>query len=283
MLPSLLSSSEIDALLRLLDDDTPAVRERVVARLAACGGDLSGWFAAHPRELRAAEAALLADILRPAKRATVVKLWKTGAARLAKTEQPGWPEVEPMLALLSDLLHDGITPRPALAELLDNLAGSAREGGVDDEMTLRDHLFTGLRFAGNEDGYHDPRNSDLVWSIQSRRSNPLGLCLVYILVAHRMGLRVEGVGYPGHFLCRIHPHGVPVLVDCYSNGQLHLQATLLEPESDLTRQQRAELRKTATPVGTLVRVLNNLAAAFQMAERDEDFQFVLRLRAMIED
>jgi regulator of sirC expression with transglutaminase-like and TPR domain len=91
------------------------------------------------------------------------------------------------------------------------------------------------------------------------------------------------VGYPGHFLCRIYPQGVPVLVDCFGNGQVHLQATLLEPESDLTRQQRAELRKTATPVGTLVRVLNNLAAAFEAAERQEDFQFVQRLRAMIED
>jgi regulator of sirC expression with transglutaminase-like and TPR domain len=188
-----------------------------------------------------------------------------------------------MLALLADLLHDGITPRPALGELLDNLAQSAREGGVTDEMSLRAHLFTGLRFAGNEDGYHDPRNSDLVWSIQSRRSNPIGLCLVYILVGHRLGYRVEGVGYPGHFLCRIYPQGVPVLVDCFGNGQVHLQATLLEPESDLTRQQRAELRKTATPVGTLVRVLNNLAAAFEAAERQEDFQFVQRLRAMIED
>jgi hypothetical protein len=283
MLPLSLSSSEIDALLRLLDDDTPAVRERVVARLAACGGDLSGWFAAHPRELGTAETELLAGILRPAKRATVAKLWKTGASRLAKTEAPGWPEVEPMLALLADLLHDGITPRPALGELLDNLAQSAREGGVTDEMSLRDHLFNGLRFTGNEDGYHDPRNSDLAWSIESRRSNPIGLCLIYILVGHRLGYQIEGVGYPGHFLCRIHPQGVPVLVDCFGNGQVHLQATLLEPESDLTRQQRAELRKTATPVGTLVRVLNNLAAAFQAAERQEDFQLVQRLRAMIED
>ena len=35
------TSEELVALLRLLDDDTPEVRERVAQRLALCGGDLS--------------------------------------------------------------------------------------------------------------------------------------------------------------------------------------------------------------------------------------------------
>jgi hypothetical protein len=42
---------ELDALLRLLDDETPAVRERVAERFALCGGDLSEWLATQPRPL----------------------------------------------------------------------------------------------------------------------------------------------------------------------------------------------------------------------------------------
>jgi regulator of sirC expression with transglutaminase-like and TPR domain len=102
-------------------------------------------------------------------------------------------------------------------------------------------------------------------------------------VGRRRGLLVEGVAFPGHFLSRIHPEGVALIVDCFNHGQILFQDILLEPESDLTRQQRVMLRKTATPGTMLVRVLNNLASAFQAAGRDGDFQLVQRLRNGLDD
>jgi regulator of sirC expression with transglutaminase-like and TPR domain len=275
-----LTSSEIDALLRLLDDETPLVRERVAARLAASGGDLSAWLAAHPRSLSPKERELLCDMLRPPKRATLLATWNVPGG--GTTPPLDWPEFELLLAELAEFLHDGITPRLPLAAALDHLATEAIAAGVADELALRKFLFVTLAFKGNKDGYHDPRNSDLAWSIAERRSNPIGLSLIYILVARRLKLTVEGVSFPGHFLCRIYQEGYPLIIDCFDGGQIHLQATLLERESDLTRQQRTLLRKSADPVTILIRVLNNLAASLQTADRDEDARLIQRLRAALE-
>lgn len=281
--PAPLTASEIDALLRLLDDETPAVRERVTERLASTGGDLSGWFASHPRELSAAERELLAGILRPAKRETLVTHWQTALTGAPRVEDQDWVRVEALLECLSEFLHDGISPRVPLDGALDGLAAAAREEGVADVMALRKFLFEKLAFNGNQEGYHDPHNGDLAWSVAERKSNPIGLCLIFILVGRRLGYLVEGVAFPGHFLSRIHPEGVPLIVDCFNHGQIMFQDILLEPESDLTRQQRSLLRKTASPGTMLVRVLNNLASSCQAADREADFLLVQRLRGMLED
>jgi len=272
------NSDELDALLRLLDDDTPPVRERVAARIAQCGGDLSPWFAAHPRALTAQEHQLLSEMLRPSRRAALTREWLVAGAGGASLPED-WEMLESVLRALSDFLHDGITPRQCLADGLNRLAAEAAASGVSDEMALRRFLFESKHFKGNQDEYNDPRNSDLAWSIAARRSNPIGLCLIFMLVARRMHLQVEGVNFPGHFLCRIYQDGYPLIIDCFAGGQLHLQATLMEKESDLTRQQRAQLRLAADPRSILVRILNNLVTAFRQSARDEDAKLIEQLRS----
>ena len=49
---------------------------------------------------------------------------------------------------------------------------------------------------------------------------PLTLCIVYMEVGRRCGLRVEGVGFPGHFLCKVQLDGGELVVDPFSRGQL---------------------------------------------------------------
>jgi regulator of sirC expression with transglutaminase-like and TPR domain len=69
-------------------------------------------------------------------------------------------------------------------------------------MALNDYLFGELRFAGNEVSYEDPRNSFLNDVLDRRTGIPITLALVYMEVARRAGLPVEGVNFPGHFLLR---------------------------------------------------------------------------------
>ena len=275
------SPAEIDALLRLLDDDTPMVREKVAGRLAAVsGGDLSGWLARHPRDLSAEEHRVLAEMLRAPKRKALVADWTP--VRSDAEHPMGWEEFEVRLGVIADFLHDGITPRPPLGVALDQLAEAAAAVGVKDPLALRTFLFATLGFKGNQADYHDPRTSDLAWAIVNRRSNPIGLCIVFMQIARRMGMQVEGVNYPGHFLCRIQQDGFPLIVDCFDGGTVHLQSTLLEQDSDLTRPQRAQLRRSAGPEVILIRVLNNLAASLNTAGRAEDAEVILQLRSALD-
>ena len=264
---------ELDALVRLLDDETPEVRQRVAARLGETNGDVSEWLASRPKELSRGEKTLLAQMLSPGRRKALVRDWivpSGGSGRLRED----WDSFEALLRSLSDFLHDGITLRQPLSDALDLLAEEASESGTTSENDLRAFLFESGRLQGNRSDYYDPRNSDLAWGIAEGRSNPLGLCLIYILVAHRLDLEVEGVNFPGHFLTRIFEDGHPLIIDCFDHGRVHAQAALIESGSELTRQQRASLRESADPGTILVRLLNNLTSALEHAGRKEDAELV---------
>lgn len=270
---------ELDALLRLLDDETPEVRRRVAERLAQCGGDISEWLASQPRSLGKRERALLSELLSPPRRAILEREWlmPTGGAAALRED---WDAFEAMLRIISDFLHDGITIRQPLSDALDLLAEEAQESGAASARELRSFLFRSGRLAGNRGEYEDPRNSDLAWSIAEGKSNPLGLSVIFILVARRMDLEVEAVNFPGHFLCRIYEDGYPVIVDCFDEGRLHLQSTLLE-NPELDHAERSMLRQSADPGAILLRLLNNLVASLEKAERMADARLIRKLRATL--
>jgi regulator of sirC expression with transglutaminase-like and TPR domain len=69
-------------------------------------------------------------------------------------------------------------------------------------MALSDYLFREQRFVGNDVEYEDPRNSFLNEVLDRRTGIPITLALVYMEVARRAGVVVEGVNFPGHFLVR---------------------------------------------------------------------------------
>jgi regulator of sirC expression with transglutaminase-like and TPR domain len=69
-------------------------------------------------------------------------------------------------------------------------------------MALNAYLFGELHFVGNSVTYEDPRNSFLNEVLDRRTGIPITLALVYMEVARRAGVRVEGVNFPGHFLLR---------------------------------------------------------------------------------
>jgi regulator of sirC expression with transglutaminase-like and TPR domain len=69
-------------------------------------------------------------------------------------------------------------------------------------MALNDYLFGELRFVGNDAQSEDPRNSFLNEVIDRRTGIPITLALIYMEVARRAGVAVEGVNFPGHFLVR---------------------------------------------------------------------------------
>ncbi len=267
---------ELDALLRLLDDDTPEVRRVVAGRLVSFGGDVSEWLSALPRELGRGERRLLTEMLRPPRREALEREWLVPSGGAAAMSED-WEGFEAMLRLISDFLHDGISMRQPLSDALDLLAEEAGENEVNSSEDLRVFLFVQDRLSGNEENIDDPANLDLAWVIQSGRSNPLGLALVFILVARRLDLDVEGVDFPEHFLCRIHREGYPLIIDCFDEGRQHLQSTLLE-NPDLGREERAVLRRAADPGTIMLRLLEDLGDLLDEADREDDADLVRRLR-----
>ncbi len=87
--------------------------------------------------------------------------------------------------------------------------------------SLRDVLFVEEGYKGNEKSYYDPRNSYLNEVLDRRLGIPISLSLLFMEVARRVGLPLEGVGFPGHFLVKLRPElGPEVFIDPYNGGEL---------------------------------------------------------------
>jgi regulator of sirC expression with transglutaminase-like and TPR domain len=129
---------------------------------------------------------------------------------------------------------------------------------------LNAYLFDEQRFVGNSEKYEDPRNSCLNEVLERRTGIPITLSLLYMEVAQRAGLQVDGVNFPGHFLVRCRGAGstMPgIIIDPFHGGALlseHDCRRLLQQHvgSDVTFDQ--SLLAPATRSQIIVRMLLNL-------------------------
>jgi regulator of sirC expression with transglutaminase-like and TPR domain len=129
--------------------------------------------------------------------------------------------------------------------------------------TLNAYLYEELGFSGNREHYDDPRNSFLNEVLDRRTGIPISLAVIYLEVARRAGLRIEGVNFPGHFLVRI-PAATgndDLIVDPFHGGALlsevDCRLLLRQHLGDEAAFDRA-LLATATRQQIVVRMLVNL-------------------------
>ena len=133
-------------------------------------------------------------------------------------------------------------------------------------MALNEYLFKELQFVGNEVQYEDPRNSFLNEVIDRRTGIPITLALLYMEIARRAGLHVEGINFPGHFLLRCRArHGLPysedLIIDAFHGGALLSEEAcreLLRRHAGDEAVFDSHLLGRATKPQILARVLLNL-------------------------
>jgi len=130
-------------------------------------------------------------------------------AKLAKTSEQEMNLAEAALLIAMDE-YPGLDVDAYLRQL-DELATSVQQrlpaqAGLEDTLvTLNQFLFVEQGFSGDTDDYDDPRNSFLNEVLDRKRGIPLTLALVYIEIGRRIGLPVQGISFPEHFLvkCRL--------------------------------------------------------------------------------
>jgi regulator of sirC expression with transglutaminase-like and TPR domain len=138
--------------------------------------------------------------------------------------------------------------------------------------SLNRFLFDELGFTGNSGDPLDPGNSLLDAVIDRRLGIPITLSVLYIELGRRIGLPLQGVSFPGHFLVILPvSHGVVVL-DPYSEGaslefsDLERLLHQVQPDGNWDRDQVHRLLAPAELREILVRMLRNLKANYWSAK-----------------
>jgi regulator of sirC expression with transglutaminase-like and TPR domain len=145
----------------------------------------------------------------------------------------------------------------------------ARVGPTEDPHRLiaglGDYLFRERGFHGNTDDYYDPRNSLLNDVLDRRTGIPITLSTVHMEVGRRLGLRLHGVGMPGHFLVKYVGPDEEILIDPFNGGALLSHADCQRLLDKVYQGKVAFESRFLATVGTrqiLTRMLNNLKAIY---------------------
>jgi regulator of sirC expression with transglutaminase-like and TPR domain len=70
----------------------------------------------------------------------------------------------------------------------------------DQVKIINSVLFNKLKFAANTKNFHSPGNSMINIVLESKKGNPITLCVIYMLVAQKLKLPVNGVNLPNLFV-----------------------------------------------------------------------------------
>lgn len=185
------------------------------------------------------------------------------------------------------LQHDDV------AEQLDDLAVQV-EGRLPGQQvyplkllqTISQHLYGHLGFAGNSVDYYSADNSCINQVLQRRLGIPITLGLVYMQVAHRLGLPMVGVNIPGHFMISPADPELAFLVDAFQGGEV---CFIQDAEETLSRIYRRPIRldpafltrkQPLPPRYFLARMLNNLKQIYNLRRSyDQAYAISCYLRA----
>jgi regulator of sirC expression with transglutaminase-like and TPR domain len=152
-------------------------------------------------------------------------------------------------------------------------------------VALNQFLFEDLGYWGNADDYYDPRNSYLNEVMDRKTGIPITLSIVYMEVGRRIGLPLEGVSFPGHFLVRVRLRGGVLVLDPFAGGAPQSETELRErlkrvipagasdvPVAELPMDQFLE---PASKRQILARVLRNLKGIYRETDKPERMLEVL--------
>lgn len=265
-----LTDNQRAALLTLLTDDDPEIYRTVRKQLLGYGPAICDWL--RPMTLSAdpclrrrvielvryhAGQAAHQRFLEFCRRAGENVDLESGVGLLARTR---YPEInlEGYTALLDDWA----------AELRDQLAGLTESGRILEEINRA--LFQQLGFVGHEQYGLDPDCSHFNRIIDRRTSNPIGLCVVYLLIARRLRLPVTGIGLPGHFVCRYQSATREIYIDCFRQGAFLSKGDCVKY---LLQAQTESIDAGIAPVSNrriLLRMCVNLLNTCRRLEMEED-------------
>ncbi|MFQ5913350.1 MAG: transglutaminase family protein [Nitrospinota bacterium] len=153
-----------------------------------------------------------------------------------------------------------------MAAELDPMLRGARD--LEGLRIFQNYLNRKEAFRGNVEAYYEPDNSYINSVLDRRLGIPISLCCVYLLIARRVGLPLEGISGPGHFLLRYRRDRTgrePVYIDAFHGGRHFDRKECVAFLRSIGHSVRHEIERPAASREILARMCRNLIAIYRSA------------------
>jgi regulator of sirC expression with transglutaminase-like and TPR domain len=143
---------------------------------------------------------------------------------------------------------------------------------------LNEYLFEENGYHGSRTDYYHRANSYLSRVIDDREGLPITLSVLYMELGRRLGLTLEGVGLPGHFVVRrLSADGSATLIDVFDGGKILSREAAERKILAMTGEPpRPDHFEAATARQILQRILLNLIGIAQDPKKGVDREALIR-------
>lgn len=267
-----MSTSKLQYMLQLIDDDSHIVREEIIKELKKYGSSLENDLKEFSNILNPDRMKILQPLIDDNRREWLLSRWND----LYKFDND-FEILEYSLNLISIYLY-GINTTYDLTNMLDELTEEFKNKiPYGDELDLATFLFQEKKIQGAKDDYYNPFNSNLIYTIREKKGLPITLAAIYMLIGYRLGFQIKGCNFPGHFLAKIEIDDEIILVDCYNKGKFFYEQDIEELVKDSKVDIVQLIQNDASAITIIRRFLSNLVHSYSIINEDINRQFFTEL------
>ena len=275
-----MKESEIKALVTLLDDEDIEVVQHVEKQLRTIGGAVIPLLEDHWQEngLNPVLQKKIEDLIHDLQyNLLVTRLveWKNNGHQdllegmwIVATYQYPDISLEKLRQNLNDIYFD------TWLEFRDDLHPH------DQVRILNQVFFDKYKFQANTKNFHSPANSMLNQVFEQRKGNPISLCIIYMLIAKRLGMPVSGVNLPSLFVLTYKNPQIQFYINVFNRGLIFSKIDISNYIKQMHLLPQDSFYQPCTNLDIVCRVLRNLIVSFEKVsdvERAQEIENVLKL------
>ena len=145
-------------------------------------------------------------------------------------------------------------------------------------------------FRGNANNYHSPKNSFINTVLESKKGNPLSLSIIYMIIAQMLEFPIHGINLPNHFvLGYVDPHlsrlsgnsksSVVFYINPYSKGALLMNGDLERFLYELKLPLKDEFILPCDSKAIILRIINNLINSYLQEKKEDKVEELKELKS----
>ena len=149
----------------------------------------------------------------------------------------------------------------------------------DQVKILNNVLFTTMKFSANTKNFHSPSNSMINVVLETRKGNPISLCVVYMLVAQKLKMPIYGVNLPNLFILTYKSKDTQFYINAFNKGLIFSKADIDNYISHLNLTPADIFYQPCTNIDIITRALRNLIVSFEKlgdSSKVEEIKTLLR-------
>lgn len=275
-----MKDSEIKALVTLLDDDDIEVVQHVEKQLRTIGGSVIPLLEDHWQEngLNPLLQKKIEDLIHDLQYNLLI-------TRLVEWKNNGYQDLLEGMWLVATYQYPDLS--------LEKLRQSINDIYFDVWLEFRDDLhphdqvrilnqvfFEKYKFVSNTKNFHSPANSMLNQVFEQRKGNPISLCVIYMLIAKRLGMPVSGVNLPSLFVLTYKNPQIQFYINVFNRGLIFSKADISNYIKQMHLVPQDSFYQPCTNLDIISRVFRNLIVSFEKVsdvERVQEVEKILKI------